>query len=73
LLCDDDDIAAEFGKAAEALGLPLAVGPLRRDWRAVYRSDAILLSPDRFIVWAGDRGMAPSDILAAAIGSAGPK
>jgi len=73
LLCDEEDLATEFRKVAAALGLPLSVGPLRADWREAYRSDAILVRPDRFIVWAGDRGMAPSDILAAAIGGAGSK
>jgi hypothetical protein len=65
--------AAEFARAAEALGVPLDVAPASdAGSRARYGAELILVRPDQFVAWASNGHAAePRQILARAVGAAG--
>jgi 2-polyprenyl-6-methoxyphenol hydroxylase-like FAD-dependent oxidoreductase len=62
---------AAFVAAADALGAPLTVvSDSRRDRRALYEAELILIRPDQFVAWTGSAGEAdPAGIMARATGS----
>ena len=61
----DDRAVAAFEQAAQALGVPLKV--VRDQAGNAYDARLILVRPDRYVVWTGDR--APENV-AAVIGKA---
>jgi len=59
----EDQTAAAFQKAASSLGVPLKiVCDTYADGRTAYEAKLILVRPDRYISWIGDR--APADAAA---------
>ncbi|MDJ1007001.1 MAG: FAD-dependent monooxygenase [Paracoccaceae bacterium] len=68
LLSDDPEVRAAFVRAAERLGVPLGATDLLPDWREAYRTSALLVRPDRFVVWAGEAGWTAEALLARAAG-----
>jgi 2-polyprenyl-6-methoxyphenol hydroxylase-like FAD-dependent oxidoreductase len=63
LAFERDEAAAMFARAAQSLGVPLAVvRDSYRDERADYAAHVVLVRPDQFIAWTGDE--APGDVVA---------
>ena len=57
----EDQVVQMFEAAAGALGVPFrVVRDTRQGGRETYEADLILVRPDQYVVWAGDR--APNDI-----------
>lgn len=74
LLAFDADAAtvAAFEAAARNLGVPLkTVRDSRAGGRAAYRASVILVRPDQYVVWCGEKPPMPAhDVLAKAVGRA---
>ena len=68
----EDQTAAAFQKAASAAGVPLKiVCDSYADGRTAYEAKLILVRPDRYISWIGDRTPAdPAAIMAKVVGRA---
>ncbi len=59
---------ADWQAAASSLGIPLSVAPLNREDAAAFQSSRLLIRPDNFVSWAGDKGD-PAAILSRAVGA----
>jgi 2-polyprenyl-6-methoxyphenol hydroxylase-like FAD-dependent oxidoreductase len=67
-----DQTAAAFEKAARTLRVPLKiVCDTYQDGRTAYETKLMLIRPDRYIAWTGDRAPAdPAIVIAKAVGRA---
>ena len=68
LFSTDKSKATGFIAAAEALGIPLSVPTSHADWHHAWGQDVILVRPDGFVAWAGDRGEDADRLLRAVLG-----
>lgn len=69
LLTDDPGIGAAFAAVAQAAGVPLTVaGELSQAAVAAYGARAVLVRPDAFVAWTGDRVADPGRVLARVVG-----
>jgi hypothetical protein len=65
----DREAVDGFASAADALGVPLAVcADTAAEGRQEYGARLVLVRPDQFVAWAGDRAHNPEAILARVIG-----
>ncbi len=65
---DDADVAA-FERAAQAMGAPLkTIRDTRADGREDYEASLVLVRPDQFVAWAGDKGEDAAAVMKLATG-----
>jgi 4-hydroxyisophthalate hydroxylase len=66
----DDDVVAGFTAAARTARVPLKViRDNSGEGRGRYEAGLILVRPDQFVVWAGDKAAKPASIVQRAIGA----